>query len=98
MKKLFVSMVLLILLFSAFVFRGYRIATHSPDQFGTLLVVGFVTMIALQAFLNIAAMVALLPMLGLPLPFISHGGTALLTTLTSVGIILNVSRFQKKRV
>jgi len=94
----FLGSLLLVLLFSAFVFRGYRIATHSPDQFGTLLVVGFVTLIAVQAFLNIAAMVALLPMLGLPLPFISHGGTALLTTLASVGIVLNVSRFQKKRI
>ncbi len=94
----FLGSLLLVLLFSAFVFRGYRIATHSPDQFGTLVVVGFVTLIAIQAFLNIAAMVALLPMLGLPLPFISHGGTALLTTLASVGIILNVSRFQKKRI
>lgn len=94
----FIGSLLLVLLFSAFVFRGYRIATHSPDQFGTLLVVGFITLIAIQAFLNIAAMVALLPMLGLPLPFISHGGTALLTTLAAVGIVLNVSRFQKRRV
>ena len=94
----FLGSVLLILLLAAFVFRGYRIATHATDQFGMLVVVGFVTLIAVQAFLNIAAMVALAPMLGLPLPFISHGGTAMLAALTAVGIILNVSKYQKKKV
>ena len=92
----FIGSVVLILLMSFFVFRGYRVATHARDQFGMLLVVGFVTIIAIQTFLNIAAMVALAPMLGLPLPFISHGGTALLATLAAVGIILNVSKYQKK--
>jgi len=94
----FVGSVSLIALLSFFVFRGYRIATHAQDQFGMLLVVGFITLIALQTFLNIAAMVGLAPMLGLPLPFISHGGTALLATLASVGIILNVSKYQKRKV
>ena len=94
----FVGSVVLVSLFSFFIFRGYRIASHSPDLFGTLLVVGFITLIGMQAFLNIAAMVGLAPMLGLPLPFISHGGTALLATLVAVGIVLNVSKHQKKRV
>lgn len=93
----FIGTVFLILLFAGFVFRGYRIATHAPDQFGMLLVVGFVTLVISQALLNMAAMVALLPMIGLPLPFISHGGTALLATLASIGIILNVSKFQKNK-
>ena len=94
----FIGSSLLILLLAFFVFRGYRIATHARDLFGMLLVVGFVTLIAIQAFLNAATMVALAPMLGLPLPFISHGGTALLTTLASVGIILNVSKYQKAKL
>lgn len=94
----FIGSLLLILLISFFVFRGFRIATHAKDQFGMLLVVGFVTLIAIQSFLNIAAMVGLAPMLGLPLPFISHGGTALLATLASVGIILNVSKYQKAKI
>ena len=94
----FIGSALLILLLSAFVFRGYRIATHANDQFGMLLVVGFITLIAVQSFLNIAAMVALAPMLGLTLPFISHGGTAMLAALTAVGIILNVSKYQKKKI
>lgn len=93
----FVGSCALILLLASFTFRGYRLATHAQDQFGMLLTVGIVTLIVVQAFLNIAAMVALAPMLGLTLPFVSHGGTALLATLGAVGIILNVSKYQKRR-
>ena len=92
----FLGSVLLIALFAFFTFRGYKIATHAADLFGMLLVVGFMTLIVIQAFLNIAAMLSLAPLMGLPLPFVSHGGTALLTTLTAVGIVLNVSKDQKK--
>jgi cell division protein FtsW len=92
----FIGSLILIALFAAFTFRGYRIATHAKDAFGMLLVVGLVTLIVVQAFLNIAAMVALAPLGGLPLPFISHGGTALLAVLASVGIILNVSKYQQR--
>ncbi len=91
----FVGSALLVTLLSFFTFRGYKIASGATDLFGMLLVVGFVTLIMLQAFLNIAAMLALAPLMGLPLPFISHGGTALLATLASVGIVLNVSKYQK---
>jgi len=94
----FIGSTLLVLLFVAFAFRGFRVATHAPDLFGMLLVVGFVTLITLQAFLNIAAMLSLAPLSGLPLPFISHGGTALLATLASIGVVLNVSKYQKRRV
>lgn len=93
----FVGTVILVLLFSFFAFRGYKIATEAPDIFGMLLVVGFITLIVSQAFLNMAAMLSLAPLSGLPLPFISHGGTALLATLVAVGIVLNVSKYQKPR-
>lgn len=86
----------LVLLFSFLTFRGYKIASNATDLFGMLLVVGFMTLIIIQAFLNIAAMLSLAPLMGLPLPFVSHGGTALLTTLIAVGIVLNVSKYQKK--
>ena len=92
----FLGSSILVLLLAAFTFRGYRIASHAKDQFGMLLVVGLITLIVVQAFLNIAAMVALAPLGGLPLPFISHGGTALLAVLASIGIVLNVSKYQKK--
>jgi cell division protein FtsW len=92
----FIGSALLIILLAFFTFRGYKIASHATDLFGMLLVVGFMTLIVTQAFLNIASMVAIAPLMGLPLPFISHGGTALLATLVSVGIVLNVSKYQKK--
>ena len=94
----FIGSVLLIALFAAFSIRGYRIATHAPDLFGMLIVVGIVTTITAQATLNIGSMLGLAPLSGLPLPFISHGGTALLATLASVGIVLNVSKYQKRSV
>lgn len=89
----FIGSFSLIMLFTFFAFRGYKIATHTPDMFGALLVVGFITLITAQTFLNIAAMLGVAPLSGLPLPFISHGGTALLTTLAAVGIVLNVSKY-----
>lgn len=94
----FVGSVLLIVLFLSFTFRGFKIAAVAPDMFGMLLVVGFMTIIVLQAFLNIGAMLGVAPLSGLPLPFISHGGTALLATLTMVGIVLNVSKYRKSTV
>ena len=92
----FIGSTLLVLLFAFFAFRGYKIATEAHDLFGMLLVIGFITLIIAQAYLNIAAMLALAPLSGLPLPFISQGGTALLAVLASVGIILNVSKYRKK--
>lgn len=74
--------------------RGYKIATQASDMFGTLLVIGFITIIVAQAFLNIGAMLGIAPLSGLPLPFISHGGTSLLATLAALGIVLNVSKYR----
>lgn len=93
----FLGTTLLILGFVFMTMRGYKTATEAKDIFGTLLVVGFMTLIAAQAFLNIGAMVALAPLSGLPLPFISHGGTALAATLASLGIVLNVSKYRTFR-
>ncbi len=90
----FLGSFILVSILAIFTFRGFKIATHSPDLFGMLLVVGFMTLIVTQAFLNIAAMAGIAPLSGLPLPFISHGGTALLTTLAMLGIVLNVSKYQ----
>lgn len=94
----FIGSTLLIVLFSFFTFRGFKIATHASDLFGILLVVGFMTLIITQAFLNIAAMLSVAPLMGLTLPFISHGATSLIATLAAVGIVLNVSKYRKKVV
>ncbi len=90
----FVGSILLICSLVFLTLRGYRTASQASDIFGTLLVVGFMTIIITQAFLNIAAMIAVAPLSGLPLPFISHGGTALMATLASLGIVLNVSKYR----
>lgn len=90
----FIGAVLLICCLVFLTLRGYRTATQAGDIFGTLLVVGFMTIIIMQAFLNIGAMLGVAPLSGLPLPFISHGGTALMATLASLGIVLNVSKYR----
>jgi cell division protein FtsW len=89
----FVGVLALIGLFVALSLRGYKIAENAKDMFGTLLVVGIITTILSQAFLNMGAMLGVAPLSGLPLPFVSHGGTALLVTLAAMGIVLNVSRY-----
>lgn len=90
----FIGASILIMSLVFLVLRGYRIATQTKDNFGMLLIVGFMTLFIGQAFLNIAAMVALAPLSGLPLPLVSHGGTALMATLASFGIVLNVSKYR----
>ncbi|HZS42887.1 MAG TPA: putative peptidoglycan glycosyltransferase FtsW [Candidatus Paceibacterota bacterium] len=93
----FVGASLIILLYLFFTFRGLRIAAQTPDLFGRLLVTGLVILILAESFINIASMLGILPVSGIPLLFISHGGTALFFTLAEVGIILNVSRYTSKR-
>lgn len=85
----------LIILYLLFFLRGSRIASHAPDLFSGLLVFGIVIMITVQAFMHIASTTGVFPLTGVPLPFVSHGGTSLMIYLSAVGIILNISRFQK---
>ena len=82
----------IVMLFLALAFRGFKIAARAPNQFSGLVVVGIVIMITAQAFINISAMLGLIPLTGVPLPFISHGGTALVFLMLAVGIVLNVSK------
>lgn len=93
----FVGSTSIILLFVLFTLRGLKIAKNAPDTFSRLMVVGIVIMIISQAFINISSMVGIFPLSGIPLPFVSQGGTALFFALAEVGIILNISKFTKKR-
>jgi cell division protein FtsW len=86
----------LILLFVFFAVKGLMIASRVTEPFGRLVVVGIVIMITAQAFVNIGAMLGVLPLSGITLPFVSHGGTSLFITLLEVGIVLSVSKTQKK--
>lgn len=93
----FVGAVGIVGLFLAFALRGYGIAARAPDPFGALLAVGICTYLSAEAFINIAAMLGLAPLTGIPLTFISQGGSAMLVCLASAGILLSVSRTAHKR-
>ena len=73
--------------------RGLRIANKTNDNFGKFLATGFVVMISVGSFLNIAALTEIVPLTGVPLIFVSQGGTALLFALAEVGVVANISRF-----
>ncbi len=88
----FLGSAALVALFVLFAIRGLSLSRRAPDYFSRLTIVGIVILITGQAFLNIGSMLGMLPLTGLPLPFMSHGGTALMTTLFSVGLVLNMSR------
>ncbi|HET7037081.1 MAG TPA: putative lipid II flippase FtsW [Thermomicrobiaceae bacterium] len=87
-----VGCVFVLLLFAALAWRGYRIAIKAPDTFGTLIGVGIVTWMIFQAAINIGGITLTIPFTGIPLPFISYGGTSLAVSLTAIGILLNISR------
>ncbi len=91
----FLGGIILICLFLFFAMRGYKISARIPDTFGMSMVVGLVTLIISQAFINIGSMLGVLPLTGIPLTFVSHGGTAMLFALAETGIILNISKTQK---
>jgi cell division protein FtsW len=83
---------LVISLFLAFAVLGIRVALRAPDRFGALLAAGITMGIVGQAVINIGAVVGLLPITGIPLPFVSFGGTALVTTMFSAGVLSNIGR------
>ena len=85
----------IMMLFAALILRGYWIALHARDRFGSLLVVGITTMIGAQTFFNIGVVTGFIPTTGISLPFFSYGGTALLIQLAEMGIVLSVSRQMK---
>jgi cell division protein FtsW len=87
----FIGVTIVIVMFAIFAFRGFMIALKAPDLFGTLLASGLTMVIALEAFINIAGVMGLIPLKGLVLPFLSYGGTAFIMTMTAVGILLNIS-------
>jgi len=87
----FIGVAIVIVMFAIFAFRGFMIALKAPDLFGTLLASGLTMVIALEAFINIAGVMGLIPLKGLVLPFLSYGGTAFIMTMTAVGILLNIS-------
>lgn len=93
----FLGGMILILIFGYLILRGFRIAQKSEDKFGQYLGLGLVLWLGTQIVVNLAAMVSLIPLTGVPLPFISYGGSALLSNLLAVGILLNISRQERQQ-
>ena len=94
----FLGGTILIFIYVAFALRGYKIAYHAPDSFSKLFVIGSITMITAQSFMNIASIIGVFPLTGVPLVFVSHGGTALLLSLGVIGIILNISKSSTRKI
>jgi len=88
----FIGGVIILGLFLLLVWRGFRIAKEAPDEFGKLLAVGITSWIGFQALINLCSMVALVPLTGIPLPFISYGGSSLVLSLVAMGILVNISK------
>jgi cell division protein FtsW len=88
----FIGLLVLMILFLTFALRGFKIASRAPDNFGRFAAVGITSWIIFQAIINMAAITSLIPLTGIPMPFISYGGSALIVSLTGIGILLNISK------
>ena len=88
----FIGAVVVLLLFSLLIMRVYWLALHARDKFGALTIVGIITLLAVQVFLNVGVVTNLIPNTGISLPFFSYGGTALMIQLAEMGIVLSISR------
>lgn len=86
----------LLLLYLFIILRGYRVARDAPDPFGRLVAAGISSWFLVQMFVHVGANMALLPLTGIPLPFVSYGGSSLVVTLAAAGILLNISRYAKQ--
>ena len=93
-----IGCVFVIVLFLIFIYRGIIISISAKDIYGTLLALGITSIIAIQAIINIAVVTGSMPVTGVPLPFISYGGTALTINLCAMGVLLNISRQCEKRI
>ena len=92
----FIFSAALIILFIFLAIKGFRIARQSPDGFGRLVAVGITSWLIFQTFINVGAIIGLLPLTGVPLPFVSYGGTAFTVGLAAVGILVNISKYSRE--
>lgn len=93
----FIGATVILTLFLVLIWRGVKVALNSSDTFGSLLAAGITSLIAIQTLINIAVATSSMPITGIPLPFISYGGSSLIFMMMAVGILLNISRFEKNR-
>lgn len=88
----FFFVVLFIMAWLTLTLRGFRIARNAPDQFGKLIATGITVWLGFQTFINIGALSGLLPLTGIPLPFMSHGSSAMVVSMAAIGVMMNISR------
>ncbi|MBU2592557.1 MAG: putative peptidoglycan glycosyltransferase FtsW [Patescibacteria group bacterium] len=93
----FLGIFLFLFLFALFLFRCFRVARLAPDPFCQLLSAGIAGLIAFQSIINLGAVAVLFPLTGMPFPFVSYGGSSLITLMAAMGILLNISRYQDKK-
>jgi cell division protein FtsW len=93
----FIGAMIVIGLFAYLVYRGFRIAMNARDDFGCYLAIGIVCWIAFQALINVGGITRTIPLTGIPLPFVSYGGSALVMIMAGIGVLLNVSRYGKDK-
>ncbi len=91
----FIGAGVLVIAFVMLAWRGFKIAKDAPNRFGYLLAGGITGWIFFQAFINMAAISRLIPLTGIPLPFVSYGGSAMIASLAGVGILINISKYTK---
>jgi len=91
----FIGSLILLLLYILFAVSIFRVGTRAPDTFGALIAIGIAVLVITESFLNMAAMLGLVPLSGIPLLFVSHGGTALIIALLASGIVANISKYVK---
>jgi len=92
----FLGILIFVGLFFFFIIRCFLVASRAPDKFGQLLAAGITTLIAIQGIINLGAIAIIFPLTGMPFPFVSYGGSSLISLLAAVGILLNVSRYRDK--
>lgn len=92
----FMRLMIILGMYTVFVYRGYTVASEAPDRFGFLVAVGVTTWVAFQTLLNIAVNLSLFPLTGITLPFISYGGSSLLSLMIATGVLLNISMHSTK--
>lgn len=88
----FIFVVVFVVAWLVLILRGLQIARNAPDRFGQLTALGIITWLGFQTFLNIGALSGLLPLTGIPLPFMSHGSSAMVVSMTAIGVMMNISR------
>ena len=91
----FLISAVLVIFYALIFYRGYLISARAPDMYGRLIAIGIIVWFCSQAFINISGMINLMPMTGVPLPFISYGGSAMMAALAAAGILVNISKQTK---